>query len=106
MYVSPISTRFVRGRSTPEIRAILVLRPWSLDLSPVAAYVSDWGRSRAPHHGGARSCTCHKSVELMHALSWGPFKGHPEGCPLQSESPQTTLLTIRPRWKSTGDSST
>src|SRR5262249_52832921 len=72
MYVSPISTRFVRGRSTPEIRAILVLSPWSFDLSPAAAYVSDWGRSRAPHHGGARSCTCHKSVELTHVLSWVP----------------------------------
>jgi hypothetical protein len=47
MYVSPISMRFVRGRSTPEIRAIVLI--------PAAACASGCCRSRARHHGGART---------------------------------------------------
>ena len=58
MCVSAIPTCLLVGILTPAIRAIV------LTSSPAAACAAGLRKSRAPHRGGARSCTSYKSCEL------------------------------------------
>src|SRR5437660_12607697 len=110
MYVRPISTRLVRGRSTPAIRAIhlnlssqlsvLSLQPSSLSLFVLLIRTDD------PHHAAAAddlalvADSLHRCSNFHHDLT--PSRRIPGNVPRA----QRILSTIRPRPRSSGDSST